>query len=560
MRNLLLLLISWTLAAWIPAAAQQATQQTATGGQVKPNIVAPTSGLFTTTADILRSKEFAKVLNNVQMTKRGIWTSRGIGFTKQRNTTFNSGAEILEMQTHFTSDGTQRFVIQAGSKLYSYNFSNSTETEIGSGLSTTAVPCMRSFSPGVFIYVNGDSEPKNWDGVPANVVTAASGWPQTVATVSYSKPSLVEVFGTRAVYAGFPAQPYTVLISAANQANTFTISTPQVATDGGAFTLPSALGVITGLKTLRLGNSSNDQVLIVACRRGMAFIGGTDATNYYQRELTRTHGCLSNRSFVQVQNELYYCATDGIRTLSNLNTSATLSPETLTYGIQDLYNMINTSYINKIFAVHHPSTQEIQFWIPINNDTSPQNVIVANYNTQRNADGSLAPVFSTKSGVAGSSGFDYNGTMYIGTTTGYLQTHYSGDDYDGTYIAWTIIPALIETNSNNPQQSSGSKRFLILTEGKSQAFRAEAWVVDTLTTQESQYVKVFDQRLSATSSSITNYGTWQSGTTTSYPHIIEFDPIGNGRYWGIRLYAEQASDHIDLVGINQLQTVGGNKQ
>jgi hypothetical protein len=556
-KKLIILLTCISLSCWIPAVAQQAI---APGAQIKPNVISPTSGLFTSTADLLRSKEFAKVLDNLQMTKRGIWTSRGIGYVKQRATVFNSGGAMLEMATHFTSYGTQRFVIQSGAKLYSYDFGTSTETEIGSGLSATAVPCMRSFSPTVFIYVNGVSEPQNWNGNPASTIATGAGWPHTVATVSYSKPTIVEVFGTRAVYAGFPANPYTVLISASNNANSFTISAPVVATDGGAFTLPSALGVITGLKTLRLGNSSNDQVLIVACRRGMAFIGGTDATNYYQRELTRTHGCLSNRSFVQVQNDLYYCATDGIRTLSNLNTSATLSPETLTYGIQNLYQMINTAAIHKIFAVHHPSTQEIQFWLPINADTSPQNVIVANYNSQRNTDGTLAPVFSTKSGIAGASGFDYNGTMYIGTATGYLQTHYSGDDYDGTFIPWSIIPALLETNSNNPQQSSASKRFLILTEGKSQAFHAEAYVVDTLSTQESQYVRVFDQRLSATSSTITNNSTWESGTTTSYPHIIEFDPIGTGRYWAIRLYAEQASDHVDLVGIVQLQTVGGNKQ
>lgn len=556
-KNTLLCIISWVLACWIPAIAQQAASGP---GQPKSNLLAPTEGLYTNTADLLRSKEYAKTLNNLQMTKRGIWTDRGTGFTRQRAGTFNSGTSFLEFATHFTSDGTQRFVFQVGGKVYSYDLGTSTETQITTGLSTTAVPCMRSYSAGVFIYVNGDAEPMNWDGVPANVMTSPGAWPPTVATVSYSKPKIVELFVTRAAYAGFPANPYTVLLSTASNANTFTISSPLTATDGGAFTVPSALGPIVGLKTLRLGNSSNDQILVIGCTRGMAFIGGSDATNFYMRELTRSHGLISNRAWLQLQNDLYYAGTDGIRTVSNLNTSATLAPDTLTYPLNDLYNRIVPSLTAKIFAVHHPSTQEVQFWLPIDSDTVPAHVLVMNYNTSKNTDGTIAPIWSTKDGISGTCGFDYNGRTFIGTSSGYLNEFYTADDNNGTYIAWSFVPALIETNAQNPMQSSSSKRVLLLTEGPAQAFTVTAYGVNTSSSNETMWTELFQQAVTASTSSITDIGTWQSGTTTTYPHIIEFDPTGSARYWGLRLHAAQTGDHINLVGVMQLQTVGGLKQ
>lgn len=554
-------MVAFTLGAWIPAAAQ--AQQQINQGQLKPQVIAPTGGIQTNTADILRTKEYAKVINNLQMLKRGVWTSRGIGWTKQRAGQFNSGAAFLEMAQHFTTSGTQRFVFQVGDKVYSYDLGTSTETQLASSLSTSAIPCMRSYSSTVFIYVNGDSEPRFWDGNPANTLATGGVFPVTVATVQYSKPTIVELFATRAVYAGFAAQPYTVLLSDAYGPNQFTASVPLSSADCGAFTLPAALGPIIGLRTLRLGNSTNDQILLIGCTRGIAFIGGTDATNFYQREITRSHGLLSNRAWVQVQNDLYYPATDGLRSLSNLNTAATLAPETVSHGINDLWNRINTTHKGKIFAVHHPSTQEVQLWLPIDAETTCKNVLVLNYNTQRNVDGTIAPIFSTKSGIEGSCGTDYNGTTYIGgvgSTVGYLQTHYSGDDYDGTYIAWIFMPALMETNAANPMQSSGSRRFVIITEGATQAFTAEAYVVNTLSTGASQWRQVFSQRLGATAATITDLGTWKSGTTTTYPHLIEFDPMGNARFWGIRLYAAQAGDHIDVVAISQTQAVGGTRQ
>lgn len=573
-RRLLISIIAFTLACWIPACAQA---QMAVQQPIKPNVLTFSRGLQTNTADLLRTKDYAKILNNVQMTRRGVWTSRGIGWTPVDTIAVDGfsqpqSQDFIEIAQHFDANSVQTMFFQVGRKVYSYVVGTLTETYQGT-VGNYNVPCMRSYSPTVLVYVNGFDEPKAWDG---NVTFAAlAGWPITVGAINYSKPSICELFVTRMVYAGFPAQPYTVVLSKAATHNTFTVAAPTVATDAGAFTLPSALGPIVGLKTLRLSNTTNDQILLVGCTRGMAFIGGTDATNFYSRELSRQHGLLSNRGWIQIQNDLWYPATDGIRSFSNLTSSATLVPDTLTFGINDLWGRVNTNYTRMIFAVHHPSTQEVWYWLPVDSDTFCQHVIILNYNTDKNIDGTTAPIFSTRDGLEGGCGTDYNGTMYIGglfnastnTTTGKLLNFYSGDTNNGLDILWTIMPAFIESNSQNPLQSSQSKRILILTEGGAQSFRAEAYSVSTnANDSSSRWDLVHMQRLSSGtggSSGAFYYATWNLTqlTATYTPHIIEFDPPGTARYWAIKLSSENPlHHHIDLVGIAQLQNVGGGRQ
>lgn len=565
--------ITWFLAVWLsvlPATAQQAASTAAPppaamteiaqkGVSLKPDVLTPSRGLYSNTTDLLRDKDSAKILNNLQQLQRGIWTSRGIGYTKERAGSFNSGATFLEFAQHTTSAGVNRLVFQVGAKVYSYDLSSHTETEIKGSLSTTAIPCIRSYNPSNMIYTNGDINPLKWDGNPASTMSSLTGWPVTISSVTYEKPKYCEVFANRAVFAGFDAKPFNIVVS--NQGDPTSYTVGGIATDAGAFEVPSQLGKITGMRALRLSNDNNDQVLIVGCERGMALITGYSGTTFAMKDLTREYGLASNRSWIQLQNDLLFWSTDGLRRFSQLVTNANLINASLTFNLQDLVNRVSTSKFEKIFAVHHPATQEVQFWLPVDSDTNPAHAVVMNYNTRDPSSDSyeqLNPVFSTKDGVTVTSGIEYSGTMYCGTSDGYLQTHYSGDTYDGTTIAWDFMTPLISANS--PTQNASSRKFVIITDGPAQQFTAKAYTVDTLSGGNTEF-KLRDSRsLSVATSSITKIGTWASGTTTSYPHLIDFSSKGSGRYWALRLTGSSSGDHISLVGVQSILTVGGWKQ
>jgi type IV secretory pathway TrbD component len=387
--------------------------------------------------------------------------------------------------------------------------------------------------------------------------------PVTLGGKTYTKPKFCEVFCKRLVTAGFDAKPHSLVFSLQGDPADYTASGG--ATDAGAIELPETLGDITGIRTIRIANDTNDAILLVGCSRGMAFISGTDATNFETRELTRSFGLVSNRTWVQIGDNIYFMATDGIRRYSNFESSAFLLTEHLSAPVHDLWARLNTSAQATAFAVHHPATFEVQWWFPIDSDTNPKNAFIMNYNTQAldqpTSSVTVRPIWSTKDGITTANcGIEYNGVMYTGSTDGYLQVHYSGDDFNGTRNNWSIMPALVEANTNNPGQSGSVRAIHILTEGPAQAFTATSYVVDTLSTDESMWEQVHTQTLSASASSVTNLNTWGSGTTTTYPKIIPYNPVGSGRYWAHRFYAAADNDHINFVGIMSLMTMGGLKQ
>lgn len=576
-RNILLVIVSWVLGSWIPALAQ---------AQIQVNLVAPTDGVYTNTGDLVRPKTYAKALDNLHQNKPGIWTNSLTGYD---SVTTGTGY-YYGLENHTNSTGVEYVVRLVGSDAAAGTALNNW-TAIGSSLSyTDDFPCMRSYSGSVFLLTNKNFEPKAWDGNTANTFAALAGWPITLATVNYSKPAFCETFLNRVAYAGFAAQPYTVVLSKAGTHNTFTVTAPIAATDAGAFTFPSALGPITGLRTIRIGNDTNDQILLVGCARGFAIIGGTDATNFYSREITRQYGLWNNRTWQQVGNTIYFAANDGIRSFSNLNTLATFVP-TESYVVSDLWVLIANHWSvggstasgivldtdDTVFSMQNFSRQEIWFWIPEDSENynpTPDagycnKVIVINYREQ-NADGSTKPVISTMSGATldATCGVDFEvdntHTPWVGYESKIYYFNGSTSYGSGVYIPWVYMSPLIETNSQNPQQSSTSRRFLIMTEGGSQNFTADVYALTTTQDGESVWKNVFSKRVSVTASTITNLGTWGAdigaGTTTVYPHIIELDPPGNARYWVIRLYAAQTGDVINLVGIAQQQIVGGLKQ
>ncbi len=535
-----------------PASMTELSQQ---GRSLKPDVMAPDKGLLTNSADILREASSARVLHNLQMLKRGIWSSRGTGFTKERAIPFNMGTSFIEIGNH----GGTIPVFQVGTSLFTYDLTTHAETLLGT-VGNTNVACMRSFGPQLFIVAQDSGKPQKWDGIVGRALSNLGGWNPSIGGVTYINPPFVEVFNNRAVFAGMPTNPQVLVLSDYGAPGSYTTSVPAVATDAGAIVIPTSLGLITGLRTVRLSNEANSMALIIGCTNGMAMLTGSSPDDFTLRELTRSFGVVNNRTWIQLGNDIYFLATDGIRKFSNVYFSSSMTSVPESYSIQDVFNRRNKAAAAAPFAVHHPDTQEVHWFFPRDNSTTNNSCVILNYSTRNPSnpnESSPDVVFSTKDTTA-TCGFELNGTMYHGNSSGYLFVDYSGDTYDGTVITWEYLSPFIPSNS--PAQSASARRFIILTEGGDQKFTCSAYVVETLSNGQSRFKLMSTMPINQVAESITKLGTWPSGSTTTYPKLINFESKGSGRFWALRMTGTGSGEHIDLVGIQSILVVGGWRQ
>lgn len=541
-----------------PPAAQ--TELSREGVSLKVDIITPTAGVASNIGDLIRDQSFAKQINNLHMLKRGVWTSRGTGWSKHANTQHNSGASILEVLPYTDSSNVSKLLFRCGGKYYDYNIGTSTATEIGSGFGSSDIPCMRVYGRPTYAgpinayFADGVHELKKWTG--SGTMVTASGWPQSVAGRTFTKPKFLEEFAGRGILSGFADYRNAILISDATYYDYSTVSTPPLATDGGWIDVPAALGPVTGLKTVRLSDS--ETICLIGCESGVAMLTGTDAESFKVREITREFGIPSNRTWVTIQNDTYFLATDGIRRYTTNSISGLLNSRK-TALVQDLVNRINKTYAANAFAFYHAPTQEAQFWFAIDSDTVPKNAIVVNFNTSdptRIDESDTRPIFSTKDGVTVPCGYSAAGTCWAGTTNGYLMNMYSGDTYDGGAISWTYVSPMFGANS--PAQSASLQKVIIMTDGVSQKFTAEAFTLTTMSDGNTKLLAQDSKSVSVTTASVSDLSTWAtSSTTTTYPKLIDFQSKGNGRFWCLRLKGTATDEHIDLSGLQAIMTVGG---
>ncbi len=543
------------------------TELSEKGVSLKPIVMSPTRGLVTNITDIGRSEQNAAVLDNLQMLKGGVWTSRGIGHTKFRSTGIGGLTQLRSIYPYTDPDGDSGLLLEANGEIYHLDPSapNGTLTDLGTiaaGANIGNLATFCNFSDEEIIVTNGDTdEPYIWNGDLSDDFEPSAHWPVTIDSIDYNKPKFVESFAGRAAFAGMD-RPYTVLLSEYERPDRFQVSGTPLATDAGALTFPSNLGRITGLKKLRL-DSSNEEVLLVGFERGFGMITGSSALDFSLVVLTNEFGLLSNRTWAQLGNEMFFLATDGIRKFSTASGISALSNASVSFGIQDLFSRIRKVRAPLSFVVRHPSTQELIFWIAIDNDEMCKNGIVLNYNTSGNPSATIGssisnPIFSTRSGANFSGGADADGRVYYGDySAGYLFQGYSGNTYDGANYSWSYLSPLI--GGNTPIQNCSMRRVDVLTDGPEQSFTINAYTLSQNAGGSTSFVPQGSRSYSVTTSSITDLSTWTSGNTTSYPKFLEYQPIGSGRFWSFKI-SGTGGQHINFAGLNAVLTLGGWKQ
>lgn len=375
---------------------------------------------------------------------------------------------------------------------------------------------------------------------------------------TYKKPRFSEPFLDRMAYAAFFEDNadtcQDILFTNAGSFDVVTQSTSIVATDGGIFTIPASLGRITALKTLKLTNQTNDQVLIVGCSNGVAMITGQDAGSFQMRILTDEYGIPSNRALVAIQNDLFFLATDGIRRFSGLANNATLLNATMTFDQSDIIRRINPNTAPLAFATHHRLTQEVEFWFALDENVKCNSCLLMNYNTNASSYESVEPIWMTRDGFTVASMIQYGGVQYGGSYTGSIQQHHTGNLYDTAPAPFTIVTAFM--SPGDAMYDMQIDHMLIITEGESQQFTASAHfyqdmaggraIQRTLATPNSEV-------LTAPVDAGTILDTWQLGLGAFSPgpgvKLLPFRPSGKGRWWELTIEGNKSDDAIDFIGV-----------
>jgi hypothetical protein len=535
-------------------------------------------GVQTNVSDYLRGPDKLKIGNNINMVKRGILTNKYAGWTRQRATAFNGGTAFLEFAVFSDASGGRTLCFQVGDKLYSYDGAVETSMD-GTALGTTNPPCIRMFAPyssgaPLMIYCNGSNEPRKYANTGAGVGaalqldngTGAANYPVTLQSPlparSYSKPKFCEPFRDRLILAGFDGSTtaYDVLFTNSgfaekcNQAG----ATP-VATDGGVFQVNPALGPITALKAFKLSNESNDQVLLVGQAQGVSIIIGRDGTDFKLFTLTTEYGIPSNRCLVQMQNDLWFLATDGLRRFTSLASNANLVNATMTFDIQDLMNRILSTSAQWAHMSHMRKYQELVLWIPIDANTQNENAIVINYNNDAPPE-QINPIYFTKSGTEVAASIVFKDVFYGGGYTGLLQTHYSGNLYDTAPVEWEILMSIIKPE--NPEHKLDLQRVIHITDGDEQKFLCNVygyeWLGNTL--RRIQCLP-YDHLINEPAPSGTVLGSWVLGSgalPASGVTYHAYEPQAGGLALAeLQLKGNDASHVIEWVGSSYRIKSGG---
>jgi hypothetical protein len=572
-----------------------------------------TNGMASYPADFLRDISTAKLLQNLlQSRKQGVWTNRDCGMTRYVSSAFNSGAQFYDMGQFIDSNSINQLVFQCGNEMYLYNLSAATTTSLGAMPTTSQdplyapFPTIRQFQPSVagtagvtvvthpganLAYVISGSSPTcvtfNGNGTSGGAIWCATAAP--LPAKNYSAPALCEAFLNRMVYAswcanglGTTGNVYDILITNAGYYNTITQNSTPVATDGVVMQVPAVLGRPTALKAVQLSNQNNQQALIIGCQYGVALITGQDATSFAMTTLTRQYGILSNRAFAQIDNDVMYLATDGIRCFSALIVNANLLTDTVSYGLQDYVQSFDQAYLNRAFVATNRSTKDVQFWVPTLSDGGASSNGVCNLGINFNYGDSSFGVNSIPSlnfapsvrvGISIPCAIelpDPNNnnlyTMFSGGYNGVLYKHYSGNLTDGLANGGTPLPfnatfPLVAATSNVAQGAT-VRLITVICEGAVQTFQVNTIMMTryangtTLPTLDS----ATPITLGGSGTTQTELSEWTLGLSAfpgTFVQFFEHMPRGDGQFMNLVITGSDANHFIDLVGAHYLLSAGG---
>ena len=423
-------------------------------------------------------------------------------------------------------------------------------------------------------------------------VPSLSYWGETAAPLpvnTYSRPEFCEPFLDRMIFASFQDPKYPEVYQDILITNEGYFSkcaqtgAGLLSTDGVVLQVPPICGKITAIKVVNTSTQANSQVVIVGCEKGVCLIQGADATNFGLVVVTTNFGVPSNRAIIQLQADVLFVASDGIRAMSSLVVNANLLPSAISYPLQDIVNNWDQKNLKYAHVVHSSRTRDVQFWIPTLTSAGATSSgacylgMVFNYgSSQPNVSSLPSMAFScslrnqgTFPDVPCSIEFqDYNKnnqwTVLAGSAVdGHIYKHYSGNTANGTPIPFIVTFPLIGTGTASV--SNSFELIDVVCEGGPQQFVASMEYIEMLgngtTRRTSAQNCNFQLSSSGTSAFILSkaklgISALGSGYTTQF---LRYNPIGGGRFGELTLSGNSADNTIDLLGANYIMSVGGTR-
>jgi hypothetical protein len=404
-----------------PAYSQQTAQPSQTPTELeqqahslKSTIVCPTGGVFTATGDIIRPQTTCKVLDNLHMLQRGVWSTRGTGYIVP----YTAGSGIQTTFGYSDTNGLPNFLLLTSSGALDYNPATvSTTTATGSYIPTANIPtCDSAFDATGIVITNGSADPFTMPTTPAATITKATNWPVTVGGKSYAYPQFNARYYNRHTYTGMQNFPNVLLISADQSVNSWVQSTPAAVTDAGAIAVPPYLGPIRSLHCIRQNTDANTQCLLIGCSQGICCLTGSDPTSYTLSVISDRYGVPSNHTWADINNSTYFLATDGIRKFSNSLLGADLISSNISYPVNDLINRFDLAAAADAFVLPHANSEELIFYFPLlySSADTGSNTDTGNPQVAPGSNGSGAGTYSQNGG----NGVGGNGAAGQGTTEG----------------------------------------------------------------------------------------------------------------------------------------------
>ncbi len=547
----------------------QPAQQTQLGTQARgqqPIWTAPEIGLITRTSQIARPKNSAQILKNLHWD--GVsWTTQGTGWAKHRAGSFNSGGAFKEMGAHYLASGSPIYLQQVGTKVQLYDPLSdpltATETNLFTATSET-VPCFRSYNPALMIYTNGVDNAKKYDGT---TWAALAGWPVTNGSDVYAKPKLSESFLGRQIFAGFENYPFAILLSEFGNPEgwTFTGTSPGRA---GIINVPSQLGPITALRAHTISASSNDQIVVIGCKRGLVILTGTSADDFQRIVITDKFGLINNRCFLKIDDTLYTLASDGIRPLSANQNISRLVSAAASYPVHpSITAMVTGAATSQPFVIDNPARLEAVWYFPQGSDTHNRFALVMNYSDLASGvirwstkeypreTGSASTWYSPACGLL------YEGRYLCGGYNGLLQSHYNGRLFDTVAIPWQYRSPVIEAPT--PAQSASINGFVLEFEGLDQAFTAKCGFYQQTATEKTKFEPHFTENFVPEDSTGTVLGAWilgQGQLPGPLRRQYMFYPGGAGRSAELDISGDTTLADCNFVGAFATLIGGGTRQ
>lgn len=503
-----------------------------------------TGGMNLRFNDVTLSEGEAEEITNLHATSRGSWSSSNVGYIHLNDTSLDSGGVVTSLYEYVALSGLRFMIAAVGSKLYIFEPSQGTATEIASGLSANLRMEFVTFN-GLLIGCNGSEPPQKWDGEGA--VSNLSGWPPVIAGVTPGHPSISEIFSNRLVFSGDSTNPSMLFISELENPENFTPSSGADA-PGAIQVSPGDGEKITALKTLFLP-LSNEEILVVFKERSTYVLMGSDADTFALQKVSDEFGAVNHRAVALVGNELMFLSYEGVTALSTATIQGNLTTGMLSDRIKPQIDNLNRLMLKDAFALHLRNRQEVWWFVPDGSASQNQTVLVYNYGINR--------AWSKRSGLTAASGVMIGGNLYTGNYSGIIQQQLKGNSYNGEPIRWTYRSGFQDFST--PRLRKRIKDV--------ELFLKQISNVDVTVNMYWDFRRGSMHRQSRllnvlpdSSSSVYNSARYESDYyNLAGSSVFKFMPEGSGKYFQLELTGSAAEKPVEIEGWTVTALYGGTR-